>query len=172
VTRRAWSLALAASLGAAPAAAQAPGLIAAGAVVVTAGMTITSLRDLAFGSVPRGVPTTVPPVAANAGAWRAAGSGNAFVSITSTLPTTLRNTQAVPGVTLPIGLDATSARWRRANSDPAGATPFSPAAGTTGRFGPPPNPTLYIGIGGTVTPSAAQLPVIDTGTLIVQLAYL
>lgn len=172
MTRRMWRVALAALLGAAPAAAQSPGVIAADAVVVTVGMTLTAVRDLAFGSVLRRVATTVPPVAANAGAWDVAGSSNAFVSITFTLPATLRNIQAVPGVTLPITFGATSARWCRASNDPTGGTAFSPSVGATGRFGPPPNPTLYIWIGGTVTPGAAQLPGIYTGTVIVQLAYL
>ena len=100
------------------------------------------------------------------------GNSNAFVTITFTLPATLRNIQAVPGVTMPISFGATSARWRRANNDPTGGTAFSPSVGATGRFGPPPNPTLYIWIGGTVTPGAAQLPGIYTGTVIDQLAYL
>ena len=59
MNRRVWSPALAALLGTAPAAAQ--GVIAADAVVVTAGMTLTAVRDLAFGSVPRGVATIVQP---------------------------------------------------------------------------------------------------------------
>ena len=172
MTPRVWFLPLAALLAAAPAVGQAPAVIAADAVVVSTGMTLTAVRDLAFGGVPRGVATTVQPVAANAGAWDVAGSSNAFVTITFTLPGTLRNIQAVPGVTMPITFGATSARWRRASNDPTGGTAFSPSVGTTGRFGPSPNPTLYIWIGGTVTPGAAQLPGIYTGTVIVQLAYL
>src|SRR6185503_7228138 len=82
VTPRVWCLPLAAMLAAAPAAGQAPAVIAADAVVVSTGMTLTAVRDLAFGSVPRGVATTVQPVAANAGAWDVTGSSNAFVTIT------------------------------------------------------------------------------------------
>ncbi len=146
--------------------------VSADAVVVTVGMTITPLRDLAFGSVPKGLPTTVAPTAANAGEWQVSGGANAFVSIGFTLPTVLDNIQAVPGTTMPISFGNTAARWRRANNDPAGATAFDPNVGTTGRLGPPPNPTLYIWVGGTVSPSATQLPGIYTGTVIVSLAYL
>lgn len=156
-----------------PARAQTPtGQVTSQAVVVTVGMTITALRDLQFGSVPLGVPTTVQPIAAGAGEWQATGGANALVSITFTLPSTLRNIQAVPGVTMLIAFGSTSARWRRVVNDPAGATPFDPTVGATGRFGPPPNPTLYIWIGGTVTPAPTQLPGIYTGSVIVQLAYL
>jgi hypothetical protein len=153
--------------------AQTPtGQVGAEAVVVTVGMTLTPLKDLQFGSVPLGVATTVQPTAASAGAWQAAGSGNALVSVTFTLPTTLRNVQAVSGVTMPIGFNGTAARWRRTANDPTGAAAFDPAVGVTARFGPPPNAMLYVWIGGTVSPSATQLPGIYSGTIILQVAYL
>ena len=153
--------------------AQAPtGQVGADAVVVTVGMVLTPLRHLQFGSIPLGLPTTVLPTAANAGEWEATGAGNAFVSISFTLPAVLNNSQAVPGVTMPIVFAGTGALWRRAVNDPAGATVFNPLVGATGRFGPPPNPTLYIWIGGTVIPTPTQLPGIYTGTVVLQLAYL
>jgi hypothetical protein len=153
--------------------AQAPmGQVGADALVVTVGMTLTPLRHLEFGSIPLGVPTTVLPTAANAGEWEVIGAGNAFVSISFTLPAALSNTQAVPGVTMPIVFAGTGALWRRAVNDPAGATVFNPLVGATGRFGPPSNPTLYIWVGGTVLPTPTQLPGIYTGTVVLQLAYL
>lgn len=168
----AFTFAVALVLGAGARAQTPTGQVSSQAVVVTVGMSITPLRDVQFGSLPLGVPTTLQPTDANAGEWQAAGSGNAFVSITFTLPAALRNVQAVPGVTMPIGFGSTSALWRRAVNDPSGAATFDPNVGTTGRFGPPANPTLYIWIGGTVSPSPTQLPGIYTGTVIVQLAYL
>jgi hypothetical protein len=146
--------------------------VPAEAIVVTVGMTLTTLRDLGFGGVVRGVATTVSPAAAGAGAWQVTGNPNAFASISFTLPAVLTNIQALPGSTMPISFDATSARWRRATNDPAGATPFDPAAGTTGRFGPPPNPNLYIWVGGTVNPAATAKPGIYQGTIVVSLSYL
>ncbi len=153
--------------------AQAPSaVITADAVVVTVGMTITTVRDLAFGTVPKGIATTVAPAAAGAGHWQVVGNPNAFVTIAFTLPTLLTNIQALPGSTMPISFGATSALWRRANNNPAGATAFDPALGTTGRLGPPANPTLYIWIGGTVNPAPTAKPGIYQGTIVLSLSYL
>ncbi|HXE58364.1 MAG TPA: hypothetical protein VNK43_10210 [Gemmatimonadales bacterium] len=160
--------ALAVALAAAPPAwgQGGSGSLVADATVVNATAVVTPLRNLVFGTVPRGVATTVAPTAAAAGQWQVSGSANAFVLITLTLPSQLTNVQAAPGVTMPITFGATSARWRRANNNPAGATAFNPNAGTIGRLGPPANPTLYVWLGGTVTPSATQLPGIYTGNAI------
>lgn len=153
-------------------AAQGPsGSVSADAVVVTVGMTINTLRDLAFGTVIKGVATTVQPVAVNAGAWQVTGGANASATITFTLPTVLTNIQALPGSTMPITFSATSARWSRANNNPAAGTPFDPALGAVGRFGPPPNPNLYIWLGGTVNPAPTAKPGIYQGTVIVSLSY-
>jgi hypothetical protein len=152
-------------------AAQSGASVTADAVVVTIGMTITTLRDLDFGTVIKGVATTVLPTAATAGAWQVTGSSNAFVIIGFTLPTQLTNIQALPGSTMPITFSLTSARWNRANNNPAAGTPFSPAIGAVGRFGPPPNPNMYIWLGGTVNPAAAAKPGIYRGTVIVSLIY-
>lgn len=146
--------------------------VSAEAVIVTVGMTIATVRDLTFGTVTKGVATTVLPTAANAGAWEVTGNGNAFVSITFTLPTQLTNIQALPGSTMPIAFSATSAIWRRANNDPAGGNVFDPAVGATGRFGPPANPTLYTWVGGTVSPALTAKPGIYQGTVVLSLTYL
>jgi hypothetical protein len=150
----------------------ANGSIPAEAMVVTVGMTFTTLRDLGFGTVTKGVATTVQPTDANAGMWQISGNGNSFVTIAFTLPTQLTNIQALPGSTMPVSFGALSARWRRANSDPTGATAFSPALGSVGRFGPNANPTLYIWIGGTVNPALTAKPGIYQGTIILSLTYL
>lgn len=151
--------------------AQASTSVSADAVVVTTGMTIATLRDLNFGTVIKGVATTLQPTAATAGAWQVTGSSNAFVIISFTLPTQLTNIQALPGSTMPIAFNATSARWNRANNNAAAGTPFNPATGAVGRFGPPPNPNMYIWLGGTVNPAAAAKPGIYQATVIVSLVY-
>ena len=151
--------------------AQAAGTVAADAVVVTTGMTITTLRDLNFGSVIKGVATTVAPTAAAAGEWQVSGSGNAFVVISFTLPTQLTNIQALPGSSMPITFSATSAIWRRATNDPTGGNTFNPAAGAVGRLGPPPNFNMYIWLGGTVNPALTAKPGIYQGNVIVSLIY-
>ena len=152
-------------------AAQASTSITADAVVVTSGMTITTIRDLTFGSVIKGVATTVLPTAVSAGAWQVSGSANAFVVISFTLPTTLTNIQALPGSTMPIAFNATSARWNRATNNAAAGTAFDPSAGAVGRFGPPPNPNMYVWIGGTVNPALTAKPGIYQGNVIISLIY-
>ena len=151
--------------------AQSGASVSADAVVVTVGMTITTLRDLNFGTVIKGVPTTVLPTAATAGEWQVTGSSNAFVIISFTLPTQLTNIQALPGSTMPIAFSGVSAIWRRATNNPAGGTIFNPAAGAVGRFGPPANPNMYVWVGGTVNPAATAKPGIYQGTVIVSLIY-
>lgn len=151
--------------------AQGAASVSADVVVVTVGMAITTLRDLNFGTVIKGVATTVLPVAANAGEWQVGGSANAFVIISFTLPTVLTNIQALPGSTMPITFSATSAVWRRATNDPAGGTIFNPATGAAGRLGPPPNPNMYIWLGGTVNPALTAKPGIYQGTVVVSLVY-
>ncbi|OLC97605.1 MAG: hypothetical protein AUI55_01505 [Gemmatimonadetes bacterium 13_1_40CM_2_70_7] len=160
-----------AAAGTHPVAGQNAATISADAVVVTVGMTIATLSQLNFGSVPKGVATTVAPNQAAAGEWHVTGNGNAFVNISFTLPTQLTNIQAQPGSTMPIAFSATSALWRRATNSPAGATTFNPNVGTVGRLGPPANPNMYIWIGGMVTPAAAAKPGIYQGTIIVSLSY-
>lgn len=152
-------------------AAQSGASVTADAVVVTVGMAITTLRDLDFGTVIKGVATTVLPIAATAGAWQVTGSSNAFVIVSFTLPTQLTNIQALPGSTMPITFSLTSARWNRATNNPAAGTAFNPAIGVVGRFGPPPNPNMYIWLGGTVNPAAAAKPGIYRGTVVVSLVY-
>src|SRR5205807_3937595 len=120
----------------------------------------------------KGVATTVQPTDAGAGEWQIIGNKNAFAQITFTLPTLLTNVQALPGSAMPIAFGVTAARWRRSTNDPAGATPFDPAAGIVGRFGPNPNPIIYIWIGGTVNPAGTAKPGVYVGNVIVSLVYL
>lgn len=153
------------------AAAQASSTVSAAAVVVTVGMTINTLSSLNFGTVIKGVATTVQPTAAGAGEWQVSGSANAFVVVSFTLPTKLTNIQALPGSTMPIAFTATSARWNRASNNAGTAAAFNPASGVVGRLGPPPNPTMYVWIGGTVNPAAAAKPGIYQGNVVMSLLY-
>ena len=148
------------------------GSVAIDANVIGQALTVTTLSNLNFGSVPKGVATTVQPTAAGAGAWQIQGSKNADVSVTFVLPALLTNIQALPGSTMPVSFGATSARWNRATNNVAGATAFDPSGGTTGKLGPPANPYIYLWIGGTVTPAATAKPGVYTGTIIVTIAYL
>ena len=148
------------------------GQVGLDAQVIGQALTVTALRDLTFGTVLKGVATTVLPTDANAGAWQVQGDKNANVTIGFTLPTQLVNIQALPGSTMPITFGATSALWNRATNNVASAISFNPAAGTTGKLGPPANPFIYVWIGGTVNPAATAKPGIYTGTIVVTIAYL
>ena len=148
------------------------GAVGVDANVIGQGLTVTTLSNLSFGSVPKGLATTVLPTAAGAGARQIQGSRNADVSIAFVLPAVLTNIQALPGSTMPISFGATSARWNRATNNVAGATAFDPVAGTTGKLGPPASPYIYLWIGGTVSPAVTAKPGIYTGTIIVTIAYL
>ena len=146
--------------------------LSASALIVGGPISVTRLRDLTFGTVPKGVATTVATTAAGAGEWQVTGSANARVNMTFTLPTILNNIQAAPGSTMPITFLNNSARWRRANNNPNGGNQFNPNVGANGRLGPAANPTLYIWLGGRVTPAANAKPGIYTGTVVVTLIYI
>src|SRR5439155_22387170 len=107
--RRLPVLALGLCAVAAPAAtAQTAATLSADAVVVTVWMTIATLSQLNFGSVPKGVATTVAPNVTAAGEWQITGNSNAFVSISVPLPTLVTNMQAQPRWTMPSSLGAES----------------------------------------------------------------
>jgi len=142
------------------------------ALVIGDPITFQNLQDLNFGIVPRGAVTTVLRTSASAGTVRATGTPNAFAQIQLTLPTQLPNIQALPGISMAITFGATSAAWNRATNDAGGATIFNPASPTTGRFGPPPRPYLFVYLGGTVNPTPTQAPGIYQGTIILTITYL
>jgi hypothetical protein len=171
---RTWRLVLA--LACLPMAAQAQSISTTtqvSAVVVSGTMTFTNVQSLDFATVTRGVPKTVARNTAAAAKVQVSGSSNAFVQIRFTLPTQLANIQAVPGVNMPISFDATSAGWNRDSDSPTGGTAFDPAVGVNNaRFGPPPRPYLWVYLGGTVSPSAAQAAGIYQGSIILTITYL
>jgi hypothetical protein len=93
------------------------------------------------------------------------------VVISFTLPTTLTNIQALPGSTMPISFNATSAIWRRSTNNPVGGNTFDPSTGAVGRLGPPPNFNMFVWIGGTVNPALSAKPGIYQGNVIISLIY-
>jgi hypothetical protein len=170
---RTRGLALLAALGSASFAnAQTPSAtVSADAVVVTIGMSFEAIGNLTAGPVVKGVPTLIQPTDANAGVVMVTGNPNAYVLITFTLPTVLTNTQALPGSAIPITFNAVSARWNRRDNDPAAGTPFDPAIGAQGRFGPPASPTMYVWLGSTINPPPDAKPGIYQSTVVISLSY-
>jgi hypothetical protein len=173
VIRGAQVLAVLVALAALPRGTRAQsGAIGADAEVIGVGTSIATLRTLDFGQVTKGIATTVQPTAAGAGEWQVQGNANAFVLITFTLPTQLTNIQALPGSTMPILFNNTAARWRATTNDPAGAATFNPNTIGLARFPAGAAPTIYVWIGGTVSPAAAAKPGVYVGNVIVSLDYL
>ncbi|HEX5005435.1 MAG TPA: hypothetical protein VFV65_08965 [Gemmatimonadales bacterium] len=142
------------------------------ATVIGSPVTFVNLQELDFATVTRGVPKSVAYGTASAGKVQVTGSSNAFAQIDFTLPGQLPNTQAPPGVDMPISFDPASAAWSRALDIPGAANSFDPASSEVGRFGPPPRPYLYVYLGGTVTPSPTQAAGIYQGTIILTITYL
>jgi hypothetical protein len=173
VRRRALALVATALLVAGVRVARAQtGSIGSDAEVIGVGMSIATLRQLNFGSVPLGIATTVAPTSSNAGQWQVQGNANAFFLIQFTLPALLTNIQALPGSTMPILFNNTAARWRATTNDPAGAATFNPNTIGLARFPAGAAPTIYVWIGGTVSPAAAAKPGVYVGNVIVSLDYL
>ena len=87
MTSRALAVGLLFGLAAIPRAArgQSSGGITIDAEVIGVGMTITTLRNLDFGQVTKGIATSVLPTAAGAGEWQVTGNKNAFALVTFTL---------------------------------------------------------------------------------------
>jgi hypothetical protein len=143
------------------------------ALVIGGPITFLNLQNLNFATVTRGVPKTVVQNTAFAAKVRVAGTANAFAQIRFTLPTQLPNSQAVPGINMPISFAANSARWRRGTDGTGGGRTFNPAVGVSNaRFGKNVRPYFFVYLGGTVNPSPTQAPGIYQGSIILTITYL
>ena len=124
-----------------------------------------NLRDLDFGDVFPGLPTSVAFTDPTSGQWRINGEAGKEVDISFTLPGSLFD-----GVNnLPISFAAGDAGYNTANAS-ATATAFDPTAGTTelldGTSG-----EGFVWIGGTVTPAANQPAGLYTATITMDVVY-
>jgi hypothetical protein len=133
------------------------------------GLVAMDVRDLAFGVVPVGTATTVNPrTSANAGEFEIHGTPNAEISVTVSLPAALR----VGAFSMPVSFGAQGACYRNRDQQPA-CTYFNPAAPLVTRLRNKafPDNALFVWVGGTVTPAAAQFPGIYRGTITLTAAY-
>ena len=160
-------LALAAAALALPgaASAQAPSDNITATAVVLSPISVTGTDGLDFLDVLPGVPMTVAPGDAAAGAFLVTGAADETVVLDFTVPGTLAGQGSAAGFTLPISFGAGSAAW----DNGGGATAFDPAAnanatldGTGG---------LDVFIGGTVTPAFNQTAGSYTGTITLTVTY-
>jgi hypothetical protein len=129
--------------------------------------TVTGIRDLTFGTVIPGVPTTILQTdAGNAGQFRIAGVFIRNVTITFTLPTVMNRTGPGPAsATMPITFLNNSAGY---TTFLQGNTPFNPNApyGETVIF----NATITLG--GRVNPSPTQLGGSYAATIVMTVIFL
>jgi len=120
--------------------------IGARATVQTA-LTISAVDSLLFGAAFPNTTRNILPSDAASGSFTLAGTANAEVTLTFTLPATL----SFGANTLPVSFGAASAGYNVANSR-AGVTAFDPNAVATTRLDVATG-NLYVFIGGSVSPT-------------------
>lgn len=126
-------------------------------------ITVTGNRALDFGTVFPGVAKTVAIAAATSGQFQLGGQASGNVNLSFTLPTNLVNA----GNNLPIG---TWTGCTSATNTTAGCTAFTPS-GTATASAFSAAGALWVFVGGTVTPGAAQAAGNYTGTVTLTAAY-
>jgi hypothetical protein len=137
--------------------------IQATATVLSA-ITVTG-TNLAFGNVTPGLTKTVAITDAGAGQFTVTKAAATSVALTFTLPATLAGPAAS---TMPIG--TWTGGWNNTANNAAAATAFTPSAAAT--TVPSGGASLWVWVGGTVTPAAAQTAGAYTGNVSMQVAYL
>jgi hypothetical protein len=150
------------SVGAAAAEAQTSANIQATATVLSA-VIVTAGNDLQFGNVTPGVNKTVAIADAGAGRFDVVKAANEGLTLSFTLPTDL----ADGGNNLPIG--SWTGGWNTTQT-PSGATGFTPNAGgtnTTATAGT----GIFVYVGATVSPPAAQPAGSYSGTVTMSVVY-
>lgn len=142
--------------------AQASSSITASATVAAA-LTAASIQNLAFGTVIASFPRTVAATdATNAGIVRFTGGASAEVAVSFTaLPANLTSGANSLPISYTAGYALTQAGVQ---------TGFAPASGATTRLDGT-SGDLWVFVGGTVSPGAAQAAGTYSGTITVQAAY-
>jgi hypothetical protein len=154
---------VAALLTLAASAAQAQSANINATATVFQAMTVSGARDLDFGNVFPGVNKVIGVGAATSGQFALTGQSSANVNLTFTLPANL----ASGGNNLPIG---TWTGCHNTSNSTAGCTAFTPsAAATASAFSGA--GSLWVWVGGTVSPAANQAAGVYTGTVTLTAAY-
>jgi hypothetical protein len=134
-------------------------------------VSIAPLSQLRFGVVIPGVARTVSPqTSANAGKFEIRGARRAEFTLSMTLPAELR-AGAGPNA-MPIAFGATAGCYYQRDQQ-NNCTTFDPATTLTARIRPtpPPNNTMYVWLGGTVTPGGTQVPGSYVAVVTASVAY-
>ena len=130
--------------------------------VVQQPISVTGAVNLSFGNVFPGVPATVALTDASAGRFDVAGQANSPVTMSFTaLPGNLTFGANNMPVVFTAGFNTTNSA--------AGATPFTPASGAATSLSG--TGTLFVFMGGTVTPAVNQAAGTYNGTVTLQVTY-
>lgn len=149
--------------------AQASSFVSINAEVSTTLLSIGTTRDLAFGAVVPGTPTTIDSrTSASTGLFVIHGNRNAELAVTMTLPTAL----VVGPYTMPISFGALDGCYRTMAAQ-GGCTRYDPNTVLIQRIRNQnaPNNALYIWIGGTASPAAGQHPGRYAATITLSAVY-
>ena len=131
---------------------------------VLASISVAQGRALDFGNVTPGVNKTVALTDATSGRFDATGAASAGVQITFTLPTDLVN----GGNNLPIA--GWTGCWNTANDASVGCAAANMGGNTNGGFSA--GGLLYVFVGATVSPGAAQATGVYSANVTMTLSYL
>jgi hypothetical protein len=121
---------------------------------------VTTLRNLAFGTITSGTTTSVNKTSVNAAQWTFSGTFLVGGTFQLTLPTALVG----PGADIPVTF-GTSDGLRNTTNNPNTGTSFNPHTVQTipiAAFGT----TVYVWLGGSISPPLNQTPGTYTGTVV------
>jgi hypothetical protein len=120
---------------------------------------VTTLRNLAFGTITSGTTTSVAKTSANAAQWRIHVPVS-LVGFQLTLPTSLTG----PGTAIPITFSSTDGVYRVNTNNPVGGTAFNPASFQTVAAALGAN--VYVWLGASVNPPLNQTPGTYSATVV------
>lgn len=126
-------------------------------------------KGLDFGTIIAGTPTSVLSTDPGAAMFHAGGLVMVATYANLQLPTSL--TKVGGGATMPVSFCATCGMYRINNNNPVGGTVFNPNSGFSG-LALTLLTTVYIWLGGTVTPPPSQAPGSYTGTITLNIGLL
>ena len=125
-----------------------------------AGAQVTTLRNLAFGTVTSGTTTSVPKTSVSAAQWRITGTFLTGGNFALSLPTTLTG----PGSAIPITFSTTDGQ-RNTSNNPNGGSSFNPHSSQPIGLGLL-SQTIYVWLGGSVAPPLNQPPGAYSATVV------
>ncbi len=131
------------------------------------GANVATLAPLDFGTIISGAPSSVAATSSQAMQFRITGVLGAAGGFSIAFPTTL--TRVGGGGSLPLSVCSSCGIYRVGTNSPTGGTVFNPATGVSGLVIVV-SSTIYVWIGGTVSPPLNQPAGSYTGTVVITLA--